>query len=101
MTSYKYTANQIVLTNLCNETLPHAPKGKTVFIPEDKGRQGICAIQDILGRTEVEVIFAMSAQVNYWLQKLEFYQPVTEYLLYAKPKEKGVLNNPPALWELP
>ena len=50
LTSYKYSADQIVLTNLCNFALPHAPKGKTVFIPEEKARQGINEINDMLKR---------------------------------------------------
>ncbi len=29
LTSYRYTAEQIILTNLCNIAMPHAPKGKS------------------------------------------------------------------------
>jgi hypothetical protein len=95
LTSYKYLANQIVLTNLCNTALPHAPKGKTVYIPEAEARNGISAIQAILSRSRVDVVFAMSAQVNYWLQKLEFYPVVAEFLSYAEPRAKGVTHTPP------
>ncbi len=90
LTSYRYPVDQIILTNLCNEALPHAPKGRTVYIPEDKARLGICAIQDILSQSQVKVIFAMSEQVNYWLQKLQFYPAVEEFLSGAEPKAKGV-----------
>ena len=95
LTSYKYSADQIVLTNLCNIALPHAPKGKTVLIPEERAQQGISEIHDILGKSDVEVILAMSLQVNYWLQKLGFYTAVSEFLSDAKPKPKGVNNEPP------
>ena len=33
----------------------------------------------------------MSAQVNYWLQKLEFYPVVEEFLSSAEPKARGVV----------
>ncbi len=95
LTSFRYTADQIVLTNLCNNALPHAPKGKTVYIPESEARIGICTIQNILIQSCIEVIFAMSAQVNYWLQKLGFYPAVTEFLSSAEPKAKGVNYTPP------
>jgi hypothetical protein len=95
LTSYKYSANQIILTNLCNESLPHSPKGKIVYIPEDTARKGINEIQSILDKSDVKVIFAMSAQVNYWLQKLGFYLEVPEYLSAAEPKTKGVFHKPP------
>ena len=95
LTSYKYPANQLVLTNLCNTALPHAPKGKTVYIPEAEARNGISVIQDILNSSRIEVIFAMSAQVNYWLQKLGFYPAVAEFLSNAEPKAKGTTHTPP------
>lgn len=95
LTSYKYTARQIALTNLCNEGLPHAPRGKTVYIPEDRALKGIREMKDILSGSDIEVIFAMSAQVNYWLQKLEFYPAVGEYVAAAEPLAKGVEHNPP------
>jgi hypothetical protein len=95
LTSYRFSADQIILTNLCNDPLPHSPKGKTVYIPEDKALRGIGEIQGILNSSEVEVIFAMSAQVNYWLQKLGFYPAVPEYLVAATPKPKGIVNERP------
>ena len=95
LTSYKYSADQIVLTNLCNFALPHAPKGKIVFIPEEKARQGINEINDMLRGGNIEVIFAMSLQVNYWLQKLGFYPAVDEFLSDAEPKKRGMSNEPP------
>ncbi|MBN1545152.1 MAG: hypothetical protein JW902_00670 [Syntrophaceae bacterium] len=95
LTSNKYSPTQIVLTNLCNDALPHAPQGKTVYIPEKKARQGIDEIREILNGSSIELIFAMSLQVNYWLQQLGFYPAVDEFLSSAKPKERGVTNKPP------
>lgn len=95
LTSHRYVAGQIALTNLCNESLPHAPKGKIVYIPEDSAQKGIDAIRQIMAGSEIEVIFPMSVQVNYWLQKLGFYPPVSEYLSAAEPRSKGVCHQPP------
>jgi len=95
LTSHSFLAKQIVLTNLCNKALPHAPKGKTVYIPEAEARNGITAIQNILSQSSIEVIFAMSEQVNYWLQKLEFYMGETQFLSSSEPKVRGRSHNPP------
>jgi hypothetical protein len=95
LTSYKYSADQIVLTNLCNDSLSHAPKGKTVYISEEKAHHGIDEIHNILSRSDIKVIFAMSLQVNYWLQKLGFYTALEEFLSAAEPKQKGVNNELP------
>ncbi len=95
LTSYQYTAQQLVLTNLCNAALPHAPKGRTTLIPEDKARAGVEAIQTILSQGNIEVVCAMSQQVNYWLQKLEFYPAVPEFLDKAEPRLSGVQHDPP------
>lgn len=95
LTSHKYTADQLILTNLCNNVLPHAPKGKTVLIPEKEAQAGINELRGILQKNKVVLIFAMSQQVNYWLQKLNFYSPVAEFLMGAQPKEIGMNNKVP------
>ncbi len=95
LTNQMYSAEQVVLTNLCNTALPHAPKGKTVYIPEEEACQGIREIEDILKGSEIQVILAMSLQVNYWLQTLGFYPAVDEFLIRAEPKERGVTCEPP------
>lgn len=95
LTSYKYSATQIILTNLCNNALPHAPKGKTVYIPEAEARDGTSAMQAILSQSNVDIVFAMSGQVNYWLQKLGVYPAVAEFLSSAEPKSKGVTHTSP------
>ena len=95
MTSHRYTAEQLVLTNLCNKMLPRPPAKRTVLIPQEEAQEGIAAIRDILAHSQVELIFAMSEQVNYWLQRLGFYAPVPEFLRRAEPAPRGLLHEPP------
>jgi hypothetical protein len=95
LTSYKYPADQLVLTNLCNVALPHAPTGKTVLIPEEEAQVGVNAIRDLLGQSNIEIIFVMSMQVNYWLQKLSFYPSITDFLKKAEPRARGISSKPP------
>jgi hypothetical protein len=93
--SYQYPADRLVLTNLCNVGLPHAPAGKTVLIPEQEAQAGVNTIHNLLNQSNVEIIFAMSAQVNYWLQKLDFYPSVADFLDKAGPRSRGINNMPP------
>ncbi len=86
LTGHKYNNDQVIMTNLCNSALPHAPKGTTVLITEDYAKAGLKDIRELLLNSRVEVIFAMSQQVNYWLQKLEFYTPVAEFIDRAESK---------------
>jgi len=41
ITNGKIKPEEIYITNLCNSALPHAPKGKTVYIPEVKAIAGV------------------------------------------------------------
>ena len=95
LTSHRYTADQIVLTNLCNKMLPRPPARHTVLIPEQEARAGIAAFRDILSHSQVELIFALSEQVNYWLQRLAFYEAVPDFLRRAEPASRGLANEPP------
>jgi hypothetical protein len=90
----KYRDPEIYITNLCNDPLPSAPKGKTVYIPNAKALQGLEHIRDVLYKTNIEVIFAMSEQVNYWLQELGFYDSQDGYRNDAKPKRAGTESHP-------
>ena len=93
LTSYKYTSDKLIITNLCNKSLPHAPKGKTVLIPEEYAKEGIENINDIiLKSSRIEIIIAMSQQVNYWLQKIGFYFSTENYLEQSEPKMKMTEN---------
>lgn len=89
LTSYKYSACELIITNLCNKALKSAPNGKTVLIPEERAREGLNNIRKILKHSRIEVILAMSQQVNYWLQKLGFYSSTEEYLEQSQPKSKA------------
>jgi hypothetical protein len=68
LTNGKIAPENVYVTNLCNAALDHSPKGKTVFITEDKARKGLDNIRSILASNpSIEFVFPMSLQVNYWL----------------------------------
>jgi hypothetical protein len=95
LVSYHYKADEFFITNLCNAELPHAPQNKTVLIPEKKALKGYNDILDIMKRTRIEIIFAMSLQVNYWLQKFGLYTTDRKFLKYAEPKSIGLISDTP------
>jgi hypothetical protein len=96
ITNGKIKPEEVYITNLCNLALPHAPKGKTVYIPEDKAREGFENIKRIITENPgIEYIFPMSLQVNYWLQKLGLYDSNDDFVEKSSPKAKGFLNEPP------
>jgi len=84
---------QIYVTNFCNENLPRASHGKTVLIPKTKAKEGIINIKKVLEENPtIKYIFPMSQQVNYWLQKLEFYRENESFINSSEPSEIGVNN---------
>lgn len=95
LTNHQYTADQLYITNLCNEALDHAPTGKMVLIPEKIAKLGVADISNILEGSKIQLIFAMSQQVNYWLQKFELYSSGDDFMEGARPKKKGLESNPP------
>jgi hypothetical protein len=95
LTTGKYCAEDIFITNLCNDELTHAPKGKIVLIPHEKAKEGLEHILGILRNNQIEYVFPTSLQVNYWLQKLDFYNSEEDFLEVSKPSLKGVGNDPP------
>ena len=96
ITNHRFRADEIYVTNLCNESLVHAPQGKTVLIPENVAKEGYERIATIIYKYKtIEFIFPMSQQVNYWLQHFGLYQTPTDFMNKAKPKQKGIDNNPP------
>ncbi|WP_146142099.1 hypothetical protein [Prolixibacter denitrificans] len=96
ITNGKIKPEEIYITNLCNSALPHAPKSKTVYIPEDKAVEGNENIKRIVKENpSIEYIFPMSLQVNYWLQKLGLYYSSAEFVEKSTPKAKGIQNEPP------
>lgn len=95
LTGNCYGTNELVLTNLCNLPLPHAPRFKTAWIPEAEAQAGLDAIRAILDQSSIELVFAMSQQVNYWLQKLGFYPAMAVFLERAEPLSEGLQHDPP------
>jgi hypothetical protein len=95
LTSYRYTAEQLLLTNLCNSRLRAAPKGRVVLIPQDRAEDGLVDIERLLRRAKFELIFAMSEQVNYWLHALRFCFPLTDFAERAAPKVRGLSSDTP------
>ena len=96
ITNGKIKPEEIYITNLCNSTLPHAPKGKTVYIPEDKAIEGFENIKRILSENSgIEYLFPMSLHVNYWLQKLGMYESNDGFVEKSSPKINGILHEPP------
>ena len=84
LTGNQMTPEDFYITNLCNDNLEPAPKGKRVLIPEDKALKGIEHIEWILSQNPtIEYVFAMSLQTNYWLQKSGFYEGSAEFLSAA------------------
>jgi hypothetical protein len=94
LTSDKYPDDQILVTNLCNKSLPHAPKSKAVLIPKQMARDGLQAIREMLSVSTITVIFAMSLQVNYWLQKLGFYLSEPGFITDSEPRQEGLQSEP-------
>lgn len=92
-----FSDDEVYVTNLCNDELPnHPPRRGTVYIPREKAEAGVKHIEEILvGNPSIRYVFAMSQQVNYWLQELGFYSEGTEFKEMAAPKQIGVESEPP------
>ena len=86
LTNYKYKNEEIYITNLCNNGLVRSTSG-TVYIPESEAEKGVAEIKEILNNSKIEKVFAQSAQVNYWLQKLGIYSSNDDYVKLSEPVE--------------
>lgn len=96
LTAGRYKSDEIYLTNLCNELVENAPKGKRVFIPEERAKKGLEHIEWILtANPDIEWILPMSLQTNYWLQQLGFYGDMPDFLHAAEPRRNGMNSIPP------
>ena len=96
LTNGRYEPEEIYITNLYNDILEHAPRGKTVLIPPEKISTQIERLREIIKKNStIEYIFPMSLQVNYWLQKFGFYECHTEFLAMTEPSRKGMKNERP------
>ena len=96
LTGNKVNPEEVYVTNLCNDDVEPAPKGKRTFIPEEKALKGIEHIKWILSENpSIKYVFAMSLQTNYWLQKAGFYESNAEFIQAAEPRRTGMQNFPP------
>ncbi|BEG99435.1 hypothetical protein [Bacteroides sedimenti] len=83
--------DEMYITNLCNDYVEPAPKGKRVLIPEEKAIRGLEHIEWILEQNpSIELILPMSLQTNYWLQRLGFYGGDEDFLHGAQPRRVGM-----------
>ena len=83
--------SEMYITNLCNDYITPAPKGKRVFIPEEKAIKGLSHIEWVLEQNpSIKYVLSMSLQTNYWLQKLEFYGDDEAFVYGAQPRHKGL-----------
>lgn len=91
LTNDLFKAEEIYVTNLCNDYVQPPTKGKRVLIPEEKADKGFAHIKWILEQNpSIEYIFAMSLQTNYWLQKLGLYGGDETFLHGAQPRRVGM-----------
>jgi len=95
LTSGRDSDDDVLVTNLCNEVLTPSPPNKINYIPLGKAKEGLKAIRVLLKNSDITLIFPMSQQVNYWLQKLGFYGTNTAFVEKSEPKKIGVNNKPP------
>ena len=95
LTGGRIADDELLITNLCNEALDRAPKGKIVYISQEKAEKGLADIRALLKGSHIKIVFPMAQQVNYWLQKLGFYSADAQFLEKAEPKEIGKNNEPP------
>jgi len=72
LTGGQVPLEEMYFTNLCNEFLPHAPKGSTVLIPDEEADRGIAEIEKALSHGKPQVIIPMSLQVFYHLTRSGF-----------------------------
>ena len=91
LSEFKYNIDKVYVTWLCNDTLPRQAKGKRTIIPEPMESKGVEHIKWVLQQNpEIEVIFALSQQTNYWLQKSGFAEADEEFLKAAEPRRTGL-----------
>jgi hypothetical protein len=64
--------DELYVTNLCNEFLPHAGAGATVLIPDAQARRGVAELTRTVAAGRFRVILPMSQQVFYRLCQLGF-----------------------------
>lgn len=90
------TPQCVYATNLSLDLHTRGPKGKHLLIPEKYAIEGVERIRKILTENPtIEYVFAMGMQVNYYLQKLGFYEGTEQFIHGAQPRTIGLTNKPP------
>ena len=91
VTSGTIDSSEMYVTNLCNVQLPRKRSGSVVLIPEDKAKDGVERIRQILRDfPSIRYVFPMSLQVNYWLQKLGLYDSNDSFVEDSEPVQSGI-----------
>nr|WP_321373736.1 hypothetical protein [uncultured Bacteroides sp.] len=91
VTLNRFKSDEIYITNLCNDYVEPAPKGKRVLIPEEKAIKGFEHVKWVLEQNPtIEIVLSMSLQTNYWLQKLGLYGGDETFLHGAQPRHVGM-----------
>ncbi len=83
------TLDEMYVTNLCNQFLPHTRGSGTVLIPQALARQGVEAIGAIVRQGHFRVIVPMACQTFYYLCHFKFIdewdERVLDFLASARP----------------
>jgi hypothetical protein len=80
---------ELYVTNLCNEFLEHAPRSRTVLIPDEQARRGLEHITRIAAGGHFRVILPMAVQTLYHLCRLGFIDEALElaaFIQAARPR---------------
>lgn len=92
LTSWRLSINEMYFTNLCNEFLPHAPKGCTVLISDEVADSGIREIENTIASGAPKLILPMSLQVFYHMVRADFVtgdkERLDTFIQKAIPREK-------------
>ena len=92
-------AEQVYGTILCHDPLYRAPRGKHIYIPEKQAEKGVANVKKILkDNPNIEYVFAMGLQTNYYLQKLKLYNCgdlTEEFIKGAEPRRVGINSYDP------
>jgi len=95
LTGGRISDKELLVTNLCNQALPSPGGSRTVLLPRGEVEQGLKDVRALLVGSQIRLIFAMSQQVNYWLQVLGFYPADARFVEESTPKETGTRSDPP------
>ena len=92
LTNWRFSIDEMYFTNLCNEFLPHAPKGYTVLISDEVADNGIEEIENAIASGTPKLILPMSLQVFYHMVRVNFVtgdkERLDTFIQGAIPREK-------------